>query len=528
MNIESGVDESHCKEDLLLVQPSRCSRFTEWAITLEILTTPKLIILPVVLLHNVGGPKFIFFFWPLWGLFSFSSLAVYFASWPQALPIIHSENIISKYLKNIKVSGINSIRILIFWSFFDIILSSLSLIITGLVLFGVFTEADGSVNDSWKSTYILGVIECMFCAVSIICRLWIMVGYTCCGNARSVGVAGEDVYRTLCLCMSVLGSLLAVIFLSMCLHNFLKSEYYYTSDGSDYGCDPMVSKACLLPYPSSHYLEQDSSTHTGYRVSIQDKSLPFLKRGVRMSADYSANRYDGFSVSSMILWHVSGGMQEEQFVSYDAVEHSLWWNSTTLLVNMDMSILHPHFTELDYVDPSTDKVAYIMPARSLEYDSDYVAIVQGLTDRVGAALQGSQLTRTYVDTYLSDGAAADDLAQSDSRFARFRSTVFPKLVSLGVNLSSIQLLWDFHTASMVSTLSPLSAVGNKTMALLQAKAAKNKISSLYTLQFEEKDECGGGGEAGNRGGAMASTRFYRLSVPWYLVNNEVGTRQGAT
>jgi hypothetical protein len=512
----------------------RCPQFVEWMITLEFLSFPKLIILPISLLQQVGGPRFIFFLWPLWSLFSYLSFALYFASYPENPKILssHISNAkILSYMDKLRASSTVSIRFLVAWSFFDLVLTILSLFFTSLFLIGVFTEADGTINDSWKSTYITGVVECIFCGVSIFCRLSIIVGYTCSQGKRPEGEGDsgkneertkQDVlYRTICFITSSVFIFLSIIFLSICLHNFLKTEYYYTSDGGNEGCDPMVDKACLLPYPSSHFLVNDSSTATGYRVHIKDKTLPFLKRGVRMSARYTANKYDGFSVSSMLLWHIDGGLHDDQFVSYSNVQASLLWNSTSLLVNSRTERLHPHFTERDYVDPHSDKLAYIMPAKSLDYDTTYVAVIQGLVDSRGKLLAPTKLTERYIEGYTYGGEVDSELGLSDDRYRRFKTEVFPMLVSLGVNLSMVQLVWDLHTASMASTLTPLTQIGEKTRAIIGAKVAANKTSSLYELKFEDHDDCGGGGDEWNRGGKMASIRYYDIAVPWYLINNEV-------
>lgn len=406
------------------------------------------------------------------------------------------------------------------------------MLVTGLFLFGVFTEADGTINDSWKSTFIIGVFEGVFCFISLICRVIIIVGYTCCGTSSCETTTdapdntrrslSQLLYRCCCCVWSALLVLLSVVFLCMTLHDYLKTTYYYTSDGGDEGCDPMVTKNCMLPYPSSHFLQSDETSLTGYRVAIQEKSLPFLKRGVRMSAEYTANRHDGFSVSSMLLWHLSGGMRDEQFVGYEDVPESLLWNSSTLLINSHSETLHPHFTEKDYVDTHSDMIAYMMPARSLEYNTTYVAVVQSLTDADERPLPAAPLTRKYIDSFLLGGEESDALEESDARYARFRADVFPMLLSLGVNLSAVQLVWDLHTASMESTLSTVTGMGEKTRAIIAAKAAANKTKSLYRLKSESHDECGGSGDSWNRGGKMSSIQYYDLSVPWYLINNEVG------
>src|SRR5688500_18248257 len=65
-------------------------------------------------------------------------------------------------------------------------------------------------------------------------------------------------------------------------------------------CNPLAGGSCLLPWPSSAYLDSDSSTVTGYRVVLPAEAMPVNIDDIRVDpAPFS--RYDGFAASAVIV-----------------------------------------------------------------------------------------------------------------------------------------------------------------------------------------------------------------------------------
>mmetsp|Transcript_25216 Transcript_25216/g.37160 ORF Transcript_25216/g.37160 Transcript_25216/m.37160 type:complete len:618 (-) Transcript_25216:1416-3269(-) len=486
------------------------------AVFVDILSSWKLLIMPLLILWSVGSPKYIFFIWPLWGLFNFGVYGLYFLSEDM------DESIYEKYpewLQHIanttRCSKLVARRILIVWSCGDIFLSVLCFTVAFVMMNLIFVDSDGTLCEGWRQEYVAGVIQLFFCTLSVVCRVSMLASLPCgCTVAPTDrNDTKRDALLQYCVALSpimcglcIFCVVLSVVFLSVTLHDFLKSEFYYTHDGGDKGCDPMVPQVCALPYPSSHFLRPDPSTQTGFRVAIPDRTLPFLRRGVRMTASYSANRYDGFSMAPMLLWYLPK-VQDNQLVSYDNIEMSVVLNSTTLLIETSSGALHPHFTEKDYIDEEADRIAYINPASALRYNTTYLAVVQNLTDSNGIRLIPSALMQSYVASYLS-GSLPTELS-SDERFRRCRDYYFPLLESMGVRVIDLQLIWDFHTASQESLLQDLEPVAELTKSLLVDHTQK-KESALYETTSVFHDSCSNGN------GKIDTAAYYTLSVPWYL------------
>src|SRR4051812_11472786 len=93
-------------------------------------------------------------------------------------------------------------------------------------------------------------------------------------------------------------ALVAVFFVMSCTRFMARAE----PRAPAYGCNPLGGGAgedCLLPFPSSYYLADDSRTITGKRVRLPGAILPESNWGAALDpAPY--NERDGFSSASTL------------------------------------------------------------------------------------------------------------------------------------------------------------------------------------------------------------------------------------
>ena len=335
----------------------------------------------------------------------------------------------------------------------------------------------------------------------------------------------------------------AFVLLVTCMHLTFYAWFYHTDQQASYAdCDPILIGTCALPFPSSHWLVNDTSTPSGYRVQVGDHTLPFTRRQVFMSPAL-LNTHDGFSLHSPLLWHLEGeDVPDSQLVNFQNIDKSLLLNSSTLLLHLDSAKLHPHFSEVDYLrgidaqGPYTGYSsrgvprypAYMMPAKALYPNATYIAVVKGLRDTSGVLLSATALTKDYVAAYGGDSAALVRVkAEEDGgeRYARFASPggAFASLQSLGVNLANIQLLWDFRTTSTQSVQLQVTSV--RDLALQRVQEALNTENpngvGLYRRTWLDKtDDCSNTGSGS--GDDMAARAYYRVNVPWFLRSEDRG------
>jgi hypothetical protein len=513
----------------------------------DILALPRYAILPIVLLRSMGGPKYIFFIWPLWTLINF---LIYFCLllFDDSLSALVSSY--EKYLPSPKIV----VHMLWVWSSLDFLFSAASFVISIILLLYVSLDSDGTIAQGWRALYISMIVECIFCAFSIVIRLILLVGscYSC--FRRNVdlveistrGHSSTEItptftpeetipplqstffkYRSMIfLIMCGVLSFVSLILVSMCLQDYMKSTYYLTDSTTDTnhkGCDPMIQKTCLLPYPSSYYLQPSTSTASGYQVAIPSSAMPFTKRGVQITAKYSANFYDGFAVGSMILWafdhHQS--LDNSQLISYDSIPLSQHINSTTLLININKLSFHSHFSEKDFIDQNNDAMGYMMPSPSLHFNTTYVALVKGLKNqKQNQFLKSSDLTQDYLTAYLTSSTVIPPHLSNDKRYIRFQTIYFPLMEQLGINLTDtsdpIQIIWDFHTATHQSLTNIMNLSYNKTKEKIEKKIEKNE--KMYELVREVHDNsCQGDGK-------MSKVDFYKINSPWYMKTHQVHHR----
>lgn len=577
---------------------------------------PKYIILSKVLIDLFGGPDYIILpviLWCFCEYFCFYIISISrksdYPSIYQSLQFVFTHMV--KYSNSLRlgnfsaqshelisdnniVFSISSFEYysVVIVSVIDIVITCITILFSFIIILVLFSEPDKLIVDGWSIQYLLLLVDIFIFSLSNICKVFVTVllviiqcRSNCAGDAsRCIVSKNSKIFQfkaVVSLCCGLI-SLASFIYLSICIGSILKFSYFKNSIYDN--CDNMVSKACSLPFPSFQFLEDDALTETGYRVNIPENTLPYTKRNKHMSGKYM-NKFDGYSVSGSLLWHLPG-IREDQLVNYQSISSSMLLNSTSLLIDINRNIFFPHFTELDYLNQDSDKIAYIQSATSMQYNTHYLVVIQGLTISANSSqlIPRSPLLSKYFDIYFSNGINLESLLDSNEadikRYYRFQSKVFPLLQTLGLNFSSIQLIWDFHTASKQSLLQSLSGVYDSTLKIVAKhldlsnsdieselnhfafnyenssyghNTSENQHSVLdYDTSFEVKYQSSSlhrisediinngiyreltvypllrckGYEYGDP--LMVATFYYRINVPWFLkslkrVNNHILT-----
>lgn len=205
------------------------------------------------------------------------------------------------------------------------------------------------------------------------------------------------------------------------------------------GCDPIDPTSCTYPFPSSHFLTRDNTSHTGYRVNFGVKSLPKTMDGGRISPTYW-NELDGFSTIAPLLFYLNGATNTS-FVPHNNISRSLSpFESSTIIVNVQTGKIMPHWAELDAVDPLQPSVV-VQPASPLDHASHYLVIVKNVRD-----IHGNVIARTKdFDALMGDDKKA--WKHDADRWTLYHSTLIPVIANLGIAPNDVQLAWDFVTVS---------------------------------------------------------------------------------
>lgn len=222
------------------------------------------------------------------------------------------------------------------------------------------------------------------------------------------------------------------------------------SDLDNPDCDPLLPAQCAFPWPSSLYLVEDASRATGYTLTFGATTLPANQDGVHIDpAPY--RRMDGFGVSTPLLVLFPeldvAGMPNDQTVGLSMAE-----DASILLyrVGPDGSLDRvPYWVDLDDWESNAERrTLYIRPGVILEPGTRYVAALRNLRRTDGSSYERSPAFERLVR------GSVTGIPALESRQERFEE-IFAMLEAEGVERDSLDLAWDFVTASSDALHGPM-------------------------------------------------------------------------
>lgn len=205
-------------------------------------------------------------------------------------------------------------------------------------------------------------------------------------------------------------------------------------------CDPLDPSHCLLPFPSSLYLEADPTRETGFTLEF-GAALPRNSDG-RPVDPTAYRRLDGFGVGTPLI---------VSFPNLDTAGLATEYNTDPSLA-LDAEILwfevtgtgltrFPYFIDKDLQDTDpASRLLIVRPAAIMKEATRYIVAFRGLKNTSGTAYPKSPAFAA-----LLSGATSSDpaLAARQSNF----DDIFSRLGAAGVDPTTLQLAWDFTTAS---------------------------------------------------------------------------------
>lgn len=264
-------------------------------------------------------------------------------------------------------------------------------------------------------------------------------------------------------------------------------------------CDALDPNYCAFPFPSNVHTVADPTTPTGRRVRLDTEAWPVTLGGVQVDLSV-LERSDGFSTSAAMLVHMPGATVTGLPSPLD-IELSLGPESPTVLLNAETGERVPHFSELDMSHTQPDKrVLFVRPAVRLEEGTRYIAAIRNVLDTEGAALAPSDAFEILRDLRPTDDEALD------ARRPLY-ADIFGRLADAGVERRTLQLAWDFTTASRENITSSMLEIRDDALAVIGSGGPE------YDIERIEEDY------SENIMRRVAGT----LSVPLYLETAETGT-----
>ena len=238
-------------------------------------------------------------------------------------------------------------------------------------------------------------------------------------------------------------------------------------------CNPLSRAECLLPWPSTFYLAEDSSTQTGWRVRYESQALPATAQGQHLDPT-RYNLADGFSVGTQILAVFTDGVASEGLPGPSNLSASLAPESPIWVLEYPSGVRVPFYAETDWNAQGGEAAALIIrPQQALSYGSRYVvALRTSLRSRDDVALAppaGFLRLRDRLPT-------ADPILEGQRKRLE---EVFEFLGAKGLARDQLALAWDFYTAS------EQSATGDLRTLVAELPKRLPSTGPAYSLQLTE-------------------------------------------
>lgn len=262
-------------------------------------------------------------------------------------------------------------------------------------------------------------------------------------------------------------------------------------------CNPVDPEHCMLPFPSSFFLEEDAGTASGYRVAFGETTLPKDKTDVQLSPE-AWNRRDGFSITGPLYTLLPGARYDSPgSVLFSNLADYAGADVTSVIVDVETGARVPHYLEREVFPEEAAHAALVLhPVVPLDHARRYVVGLRGLVDDGGAAVAAPEGFAT-----LRDGAETTDPDLERQR-AHYEDVVFPALEATGFGRGELQMAWDFVTESEEGSLGGMIKMRDEGLAQVP------EAGPAYVIDEVIRGDC----TSGNLGRQVEG----HFTTPFYL------------
>ncbi len=244
-------------------------------------------------------------------------------------------------------------------------------------------------------------------------------------------------------------------------------------------CEILNDVECLLPYPSSRFLVEDTTTATGFRLDLPAGGGPELN-GPSLVVD-ALDSHDGFSPGVHPLVHIPGGVDIEASGAsrlippvccsggppYRGVrthdDRSRQSDSPTLILDAETGERILHWVENDARAESSPRQALIFrPAQTLLAGRRYIVALRHLVGPDGSAVQPEPAFRALRDRLPSTIPALEQRRPAAER-------LFATLETHGVGREDLLIAFDFVVRSETQLTRTALSLRDQTFDWLDAR-----------------------------------------------------------
>ena len=218
-------------------------------------------------------------------------------------------------------------------------------------------------------------------------------------------------------------------------------------------CDNTNPDHCLLPFPSSAFLDSDSGTTTGYRLDIDGQAIP--DSASAPSEDFHMLDYkDGHSPSTQVFTTFSSLPDISGLASQDSIHLSSLPDHNSLLLNMDTGQITEHWVEISSRTQEDEPIlVHVRSLGGLDHNTQYAVAFRGLSDENGDPIEPFPGFKALRDGLVTDNQQIESLRPG-------YENMFTSLTEIGYERQDITSAWWFHTASTQSITGDIISMRN--------------------------------------------------------------------
>jgi hypothetical protein len=277
-----------------------------------------------------------------------------------------------------------------------------------------------------------------------------------------------------------------------------------TGDWAD--CDPIAFVKCANPFPSSYYLDEDSTSPTGWRVHLGAETLPYTQQGELSYQPSPAywNELDGFSPLGGFVVDIPG-MSTSNLPGHADIGASLDDSSNLVILDWETGERFPAWAELDYAGLSVEgnRTLYIHPALPLVNSKRYVVGLRNVVDASGATIPTSAGFAA-----LRDGGETTDVNIENRR--ELYEDIFSRLDANGWSRGSVTIAWDVVVKSADSVGARVGFMRDDALSRVGNSGPPYEITDVVEYTVEENEH--------------TWKRVYgQMTVPRYTEEDKSGT-----
>ncbi len=238
------------------------------------------------------------------------------------------------------------------------------------------------------------------------------------------------------------------------------------------GCDPLDTRACILPFPSNFNTVAQKGSETGLRLNFSASQFPKNVKG-KSGFPPELNRNDGFSPGSALLTYVPGIdiAQTGAAPITDIAQYSKA-NAPIVVIDVKTGQRHPIWAELDTnadaISEAKGQLLMIHPAKNFLEGHTYIVALRNLKNSAGKTIPAGGAFAS-----LRNGKPTGAVKARRAGYEK----IFKALTKAKVDRSSLYLAWDFTIASERNLSERALSMRNRSFAALgDSNLADGKVA----------------------------------------------------